>query len=72
MALREVAFQERRKTNERCGELEIALRWLTHAPPWRSHRLGKPREDSLDLAIVVHRRPHDLDLEREEGANVCF
>jgi hypothetical protein len=35
-------------------------------------RLGKPREDSLDLAIVVHRRPHDLDLEREEGANVCF
>jgi hypothetical protein len=36
-----VAFQERRKTNERCGELEIALRtpsdtalnWLTHAPP---------------------------------------
>ena len=64
----------------RCGELEIALRtpsdtalnWLTHAPPWRSHRLGKPREDSLDLAIVVHRRPHDLDLEREEGANVCF
>lgn len=41
----------------RCGELEIALRWLTHAPPWRSHRLGKPREDSVDLAIVVHRRP---------------
>jgi len=49
----------------RCGELEIALRtpsdtalnWLTHGPPWRSHRLGKPREDSLDLAIVVAPTP---------------
>ena len=40
--------------------------------PWRSHRLGKPLEDGLDLAIVVHRRPHDLDVEREEGVNVCF
>jgi uncharacterized protein involved in type VI secretion and phage assembly len=60
--------------------LEIALRTpfrhgaeLAHPrTPWRSHRLGKPLEDGLDLAIVVHRRPHDLDVEREEGVNVYF
>jgi hypothetical protein len=45
---------------------------LANAAPSVIELAGKPLEGGLDLATVVHRRPHDLDVEREERVNACF
>ena len=56
MALREVAFQERRKTNERCGELEIALRTPSDtALNWLTSNAVITSEQRADAVAILQR-----------------